>query len=71
MTRFQTLLQGSGFTGSEAADFLNIKHATLRSWAGNRRNCPDDIIRAFLPVAKANCEQLYSEICRIENDLEN
>lgn len=45
MTLFASILAGLGLSQSEAADYLDVRVDTLKSWSSGRRSPPDGVLK--------------------------
>lgn len=49
--QFALLLHTCGLSHREAAELLNIRPDTVKSWAAGRRNCPDAVLADLAAIA--------------------
>ena len=50
MTPFRLLLNSSGLSIREAADFLDVRFNTIESWSSGRRSIPDGAVAQLLTL---------------------
>lgn len=70
-TPFALLLQISGLSQREAADFLCVRLDTVKSWSAGRNPCPDGAIadmRALIAKQARGAEEMLAQIKKMAGD---
>lgn len=70
-TTFKLLLQSSGLSRSEAAQFLDVSEESVRSWYTGRRNCPDGVIEDMYTLIDRQEGEALQALDVIENSPDN
>ena len=67
MTLFKLLLQSSGLSLREAAELLNSRIDTIKSWSSGRNNAPDGVLYEMSEIIDNLEDQAFNVYNHIKN----
>ncbi|MDP9195226.1 MAG: hypothetical protein M3O22_00380 [Pseudomonadota bacterium] len=67
-TVFQILLQSCGLSHREAAEFLDVRPDTIKSWSSGRRAVPEGAVNQILTLLKAQAKAAQETVRVIQRN---